>query len=113
MPTKIILTFALLLGFALNASAADVKEWTFLVYLNGNNNLDSFGTMNINEMEQFGSSDQVNVVVQWASMRSQVTKRLLVQKDSSTTVTSPVVESLSNVDMGDYHSLIEFARWAA
>ncbi len=88
------------------------KEWTILVYLNGHNSLDSFGPMDLNEMEKVGSTDQVNVVVQWASSSAETTKRLLVKKDTnSSTVTSPIVENMPRVDMGDYKSLIAFVRW--
>lgn len=97
-----------------NASDSTQKEWTFLVYLNGNNNLDSFGTLNINQMEMVGSTDQVNVVVQWASYGTHKVQRLLVKKDNDTTnVTSPVVQDLGAVDMGDWHSLADFIKWGA
>ncbi|MBI3542428.1 MAG: hypothetical protein HY075_04025 [Deltaproteobacteria bacterium] len=87
------------------------KEWTLLVYINGNNNLDSYGAMDINEMEAVGSNSKINVVVQWASMAT-TTKRLLVKKDNDVnTVTSPILEDLGNVDMGDYRTLIDFIRW--
>ena len=90
-----------------------VKEWTMLVFLNGHNNLDSFGAKDINEMEKVGSSDSVNVVVQWASMKNRDTRRLLVQKDNDpNNVTSPAVQSLPRVDMGNPNSLIEFVQWA-
>ncbi len=88
------------------------KEWTLLVFLNGHNNLDSFGFQDLNEMEKVGSTDQVNVVVQWASSRNSDTRRLLVRRDAdSATVTSPVVQSLPRVDMGDVRNLVEFVRW--
>jgi hypothetical protein len=88
-------------------------EWTVLVFLNGNNNLDSFGKEDINEMEKVGSTDQVNVVVQWASMAASTTKRLYVTQDSSEDVKSLVVEDLPRVDMGDVKNLVEFIRWGA
>jgi len=89
-----------------------VKEWTFLIYLNGNNNLDSFGKLNINQMEEVGSTADVNVVVQWASLKNKKTQRLYVVKDNDTQkVTSPVVDNAGNVDMGDWHSVVEFVKW--
>ena len=90
-----------------------MKEWTFLTYLNGHNNLDPFGKANIISMEKVGSNSQVNIVVQWASSKYPKTRRLLVEKSKdSSKVTSRIVEELPRVDMGDYHSLIEFIRWA-
>ena len=88
------------------------KEWTLLVYLNGHNNLDSFGALNINQMEQVGSTKDINVVVQWASEAVATTKRLYVKKDNDpNTVTSPVVQDMGKVDMGDWRNVVEFVRW--
>jgi hypothetical protein len=88
------------------------KEWTFLVYLNGFNNLDQFGALNINQMERIGSTDRINVVVQWASLATRTVKRLYVKKDNDPKkVTSPVIEDLGRVDMGDWKTLVEFVRW--
>jgi hypothetical protein len=90
------------------------KEWTMMVFLNGHNNLDRFGALNINQMEQVGSTEDINIVVQWASESAHpnATKRLLVQKDDDAQkVTSPIVQELGKVDMGDYRNLIEFVQW--
>jgi hypothetical protein len=95
-----------------DASRAQPKEWTFLIFLNGNNNLDSYGEMNMNQMEKIGSTDKVNVVVQWASLKNRGTGRYLITKDSDTKrVNSPRLENLGKSDMGDYRELIEFVRW--
>lgn len=106
----------LLLLFCLSPAtqaAAPMKEWNFLVFLNGVNNLDSFGKMNINQMEEVGSNDQLNILVQWGSMGRKSVDRLYVQKDNDTRkVTSPVVQTLGAADMGDWRQLVDFARWA-
>lgn len=92
----------------------EMKEWTFLIYLNGNNNLDSFGKLNINQMEEVGSTKDLNVVVQWASLKNKKTQRLYVTKDKdSQNVTSPVVDDVGNVDMGNWHSVVDFVKWGA
>ncbi len=104
----------LTMGVGSSARAESPKEWTFLVYLNGKNSLDSYGKFNINQMEEVGSTDQINVVVQWASSENKTTKRLLVKKDTNTNlVTSPVIQDMGKVDMGDYKTLIEFIKWGA
>ena len=88
------------------------KKWTVLVYINGNNNLDSFGSLNINQMEQIGSSADVNVLVEWASKSKGETNRLLVKKDNDNNmVTSPIVQKLGKVDMGDYKTVVDFVKW--
>ncbi|MDZ4676855.1 MAG: clostripain-related cysteine peptidase [Oligoflexia bacterium] len=93
-------------------SLAAEKEWTMLTFMNGHNNLDSYGAKDLNEMETVGSTDKINVVVQWASLGSTQTKRVYVHQDNQPgIVTSPIVESLPRVDMGDYKNLIEFVRW--
>jgi len=100
----------LVAAFSLSARAAQ-KEWTMLVFLNGNNNLDPYGTTNLKQMETIGSTGDINVVVQWASAASNRTKRMLVQKSTGSGVTSPTVQELPRVDMGDYRQLIDFVRW--
>lgn len=108
---------SLVMGLGLSANAKNTvqeeKDWTVMVFLNGHNNLDPYGTEDLNEMENVGSSDKVNVVVQWASTRAN-TKRLLVQKDMDEyNVTSPVVQDMGGrVDMGDYKELVKFVNWA-
>lgn len=100
-------------GSVANAQAAK-KDWTLLVFINGHNNLDSFGAFNINQMESVGSTDRVNVVVQWASLAAKTTKRLYIQKDNDlSNVTSPVVMDMPTVDMGDKNSLLDFIKWGA
>lgn len=96
-----------------NARAVDQKkDWTFLVYINGNNDLDAYGQFNINQMERVGSTEQVNVVVQWASTANQKTQRLFITQDrDNRKVTSPVMEGLGKVDMGDWHTLVSFIQW--
>ncbi|OFZ82154.1 MAG: hypothetical protein A2583_07520 [Bdellovibrionales bacterium RIFOXYD1_FULL_53_11] len=88
------------------------KEWTFLIFLNGNNDLDRFGAMDINELEKFGSDKNINVVVQWASLANKDTRRLLVRQDNNPKkVTSPTVQKMPAVDMGDWRKLVEFVEW--
>lgn len=89
---------------------AEPKEWTFMVFLNGHNNLDRFSTLNIKQMENVGSNDRVNIVVQWASLDNP-TRRMLIQRSESGEVTSPVIESLPPVDMGSADQFFEFIRW--
>lgn len=90
------------------------KEWALLTFLNGFNNLDSFGYKDMNEMEKVGSTNRVHVISQWASYRTKEVHRVYVEKDSDpTVVTSPVIENLGKIDMGDYRNLIEFVKWSA
>ncbi|MCM2268250.1 MAG: clostripain-related cysteine peptidase [Elusimicrobiales bacterium] len=103
------------------AKARPDKEWTIMVFINAKNNLERYGLKDVNEMEMVGSGDKYNVVVELARIDGfddsegdwTTSRRYLVQKDADTdNVTSPVVEELPKVDMGDYKHLADFARWA-
>ena len=97
-----------------SAEAAQPKEWTLLVFLNGNNSLDSFGPINLKQMEKIGSTKDINIVVQWASLSTGKVERFLIKKSSNPNeVTSPVVQDLGSTDMGDWHSVVDFVKWGA
>jgi len=115
---KTVLVSAVIFASVLPAGAstvpkAEMKEWALLTFLNGFNNLDHFGYQDMNEMEKVGSTARVHVVTQWASLKTKEVRRVYVNQDSDPeTVTSPVLENLGQIDMGDYRNLIEFVRWA-
>lgn len=120
--TKQLVLFASAAFFAFTALAATrasaqgaaPKEWTMMVFLNGNNDLDKYGAININQMETSGSDANRNIVVQWASLAGKSAKRLYIQKDNDQSkVTSPVVEELGAVDMGNKQNLLDFIDWSA
>ena len=103
------------------ADKAQAKEWTIMVFVNGKNNLEQFALKDMNEMEQVGSTDKLNIVTEVGRIKGydtsdgdwQTVRRFLVQKDTDTSkVTSPVVAEFPKVDMGDYKSVIDFAKWA-
>ena len=110
--------FLFCIAFVLSISAQALpraqKEWTFLLFLNGHNNLSSFGDMNLKDMEKSGSNDQVNLVVEWGKSTSDITRRLLVQKSTNPAiVSSPTLMELKDHDMGDYKNLVDFVKWGA
>ncbi|MBT3785984.1 hypothetical protein HOF92_13500 [bacterium] len=90
------------------ASMADAtqKEWTFLIFLNADNNLDRFGVNDVHEMEAVGSTDQVNIVVQFDRAYGKPAKRLYVKQGES-----DVVEEMGEVDMGDIDVFTDFVAW--
>jgi hypothetical protein len=64
------------------------------------------------QMEKVGSTSDINIVSQWASYGRGTTDRLYVVKsDRPNKVVSPVVQSLGNIDMGDWHNLVDFIKW--
>lgn len=97
---------------ASEASGKGKALWTIMVFVNGKNNLSSFGVKDFNEMEAVGSSKEVNVVVE-LGVSGDPTKRYLVAKDDKPSqITSVPVQDLGKVDMGDWKHLAEFGNWA-
>lgn len=99
-----------------------VPEWTVIVYSAADDEvLEESMWFDVNEMEMVGSTSQVNVVVQldryaggfagdgdWTD-----TRRFLIAQDNDlTSITSPVVQSVGEVDTGDPQTLIDFVTWA-
>lgn len=101
-----------------------VAEWTFIVYLDCDNNLESAGIEDINEMETVGSTDEVNIIVQMDRCQTDGydesngdwtgAKRFHVTQDSDTATINSAdeVEDLGEVNMGDPETLIDFVCWA-
>lgn len=83
------------------------KKWTFMVYMDGDNNLESFATDDFNEMKAVGSNDQVNIVVQQDMLATQGTKRYYVKKDSA-----DLIEDMAEQNMADPTVLTAFINWA-
>ncbi len=95
-------------------------QWTFLVFMNGDNDLEKWALADVNEMEAVGSTDDVNIVVQvdrsarqddsdgdWSGAR-----RFRVEKDQNTrSITSPVLADLGTVDSGTPQTVIDFVEW--
>jgi hypothetical protein len=103
-------------------SGQESSEWTVIVYSAADDEvLEENMWFDINEMEMVGSTPQVNIVVQidrypgafsgdgdWTD-----TRRYLIQRDNDINrITSPVVESLGEADMGQQQTLIDFVTWA-
>jgi len=87
--------------------------WTIMVFANGKNNLEDFIAKDVNEMEMIGSTDKVKVVAEFGGMNTGGVRRYQIQKDSDLSkITSPVVQDLGNVDMGDWNTVADFGKWA-
>ena len=72
-------------------------------------------------MELVGSNPQMNIVVQLDRAQGAFngdgdwtdTRRYLVTQDNDVnTITSPVVESIGEADMGNPQTLVDFVSWA-
>ena len=104
--------------------AEGARLWTFMVWLNGDNNLEPWAIDDINEMEVAGSTDEVAIVVQMDRIDGYdtsngdwtTTKRFYVTRDpeglGDRTIRSEEIADLGEVNMGDPDTLIEFVDWA-
>jgi hypothetical protein len=89
---------------------ASIADWTFMVYLNADNNLENDGLGDLAEMEAVGSSARVNVVVllDTRTYYNGTTRKLLVKKKDSN-----VLADLGDLDLGDPQVLARFGMWGA
>jgi hypothetical protein len=85
-------------------------KWTFMVYLAGDNNLETYGTNDLGEMKAVGSTDEVAVVAQFDSMSDQVTRRYYLTAGQD--LDADCVAELPEVNTGDPEALIDFITWA-
>ena len=103
----------LILLAAIPASASNPqpveKEWTFMVFLNGDNNLDSYGTLDMEEMQKVGSTNQVNIVVLRDTNEDATSSKIYYIDKGKQTM---VKDYGSNIDMGDWHTLVDFFKYA-
>jgi len=105
----------------LPGSPKAAAKWTVMVYVNAKNNLESFGLKDVNEMEQVGSTPEVNIVAELGRINGYDTsdgdwkgsRRYLVKKDADAAkITSPVLMEIPRSDMGDWKNVVEFVKWA-
>lgn len=103
---------------------AVTKKWTIMVFINGKNNLELAGLLNMNQMEMVGSNKDINIVVEMGRMNGQAegdtdldgnwtgVRRYLVKKDSDTEhINSQIVYQQASYDMGDYRQVVNFVKW--
>jgi len=103
-----------------------------MIYLDADNNLESAGINDINEMEMVGSTTEVNIVVQADRVPYSVlaannegyaddisngnwtnTRRYYITQDYDPyIINSQLVSNLGELNMGDPQTLVDFANWA-
>lgn len=95
------------LGFLLVSSSAFSADWTIMIYMNGDNDLEKFAFEDLRELEAVGSTDNVNVIVQLDQYYVLGTQRFRIEKKPN----PRIVEDMPEQDMGDYNTLIDFLDW--
>ena len=102
--------------------AAQEKEpydWLFMVYLDGDNNLESYGVKDLNEMEQgLSVAPQANIALlvlfdggTGRYIGHKGAKIYKVAPDTSTSIGSKVVKDMGEVNMGDPNTLTDFVDY--
>ena len=94
-------------------------EWTYMVYLDGDNNLEGAGIDDFMEMSSVGSTSAVNIVVQFDRIPGHsnaygdwtTTKRFLVAPGMTPTPANALTD-LGECNMGDPNTLDDFVTWA-
>ena len=96
-------------------------EWTVMIYLNGDNTLESAAIQDFKDIARAGSTDRVNVVVQFdraaksaASTREEwsQTRRFYMTPASTPTLDSALPGYDEEANMGDGATLRAFVGWA-
>ncbi len=102
---------------AKNFEVTNDPEWTFMIYLDADNNLEMAGITDFLEMASVGSSSHLNIVVQMDRIAGYTglyddwtnTRRFLIQNGD--TPSSAPVQSLAEQNMGDPNVLRDFVEW--
>ncbi|GAK54929.1 hypothetical protein U27_01760 [Candidatus Vecturithrix granuli] len=93
-------------------------QWTFLVYLDADNDLETYGIADFLEMAAVGSTAEVNIVVQFDRHPGYdssygdwtTTKRFLITSSLTPTVANALID-IGEANMGDPATLTDFINW--
>lgn len=110
---RICLVYSLMLLFVISCGSSDSprpvtgNKWTVMIYLDADNDLSSWGSYNLKEMQKAGSTKNVTVIVQYDTYGG-TTKRYKVEKGSLT-----LLEDMGELDMSDPSTLQNFVSSTA
>jgi len=101
-----------------NSNLAEVggemaHKWTVMVYMAGDNDLDSNGISDLREMKRVGSNQDVAIIAQFdRAGNARHTKRYYVRNyDISPSIKSDEVADLGETNTGSAKELTEFIKW--
>jgi hypothetical protein len=75
----------------------------------GDNNLEEYGQIDIQEMKRVGSDNELNMVVQFDRMSDHHTRRYFLRQGTS--IKADIVQELGETNTGDPEVAIDFLRW--
>jgi len=132
----LVLCLALLAAIAsMGAPAVAAANWTVMVYVDADNNLEDYGILNVNQMERAPDSDDVNFVVlmdrtpgyntsnnDWETARHfKIVNDPDAPEDEGEEVTGTIVSDstddpnpndIGEADMSSPDTLVSFVNWA-
>lgn len=85
------------------------RAWTLMVFMAGDNDLSAAGDADLAEMRRVGSTDRINVVVEFDNAGDAGTRRFHIAKGG----VGEAVETLGETDSGSPEVLSDFISWAA
>jgi len=91
-------------AFVSPAFAAEPKEWSFFVFLNADNNLDSFGVEDEKEMAAVGSNDKLNIVTLIDREKGPAEIHYIEKGNIKK------IKDMGELDMGDYKLLVSWVK---
>ncbi|MBI4721682.1 MAG: T9SS type A sorting domain-containing protein [Candidatus Stahlbacteria bacterium] len=104
-----------------NSIKTSPKQWTILVFINGDNNLEDAGIDDMNEMERAIDTTNYNVIVEFDRIPGYdtsngnwtTTRRYFITPDTinDTIIRSTLIADLGEINMGNPNSIIDFATW--
>lgn len=84
------------------------QDWTFMVFMAGDNDLSAAGDADLTEMRSVGSSDSVAVVAEFDSAGDAETRRIRIERGGEGEETL----SLGETDSGSPDAVVSFVEWA-
>jgi len=114
----LLLSAVFAFGAENDAAAAEKARWTFMVYMNADNDLDAFGPLDIAELETAGSTKSLNIIVQLdrkdkPARRYYVTRRNAGSALDDWGVSSVMKNDLGEIDSGDHKEVVKFFKWSS
>lgn len=88
---------------------AQMKSWTFMVYMAGDNNLEPDAVKDMKEMKKVGSTNDVNVIAQFDRATGHTCKRYYLRKGGQ--AGADAVATVGKVNTGDPKNLMDFIKW--
>ncbi|HDM25273.1 MAG TPA: hypothetical protein ENG24_01590 [Thermoplasmatales archaeon] len=89
------------------------KQWTFIIYMDADNDLEKAALKSINSMEYSGSNKDINIIVQLDTKTIfKGVRRYYITKDMDAwSIRSEIIQNLSEKDMGNPDTLVDFVEW--